>query len=127
MKYCLILFLLFIVGCQTTQHIRSETVRPGMSMQYLLDFTNNTPNCVMPKYRAEETNEYVVYKIRFIDGNGIVRPYRCTFSNGPTPASQILQSITYDRGQDVQEAEAIMKAAEMQRGAMQNMFRPYGR
>lgn len=113
---------LFFGGC-TTYYLRSETIRPGMSLQYLFDSANNIPNCKLPYGRLMETEDCIVYQMYFIDGS-TVRPYRCTFSNGLTPASQILQSIEFDQAQNVREADAIMRAAEAQRKAMRRMFAP---
>ncbi len=119
------LFLLPIVGCESTYYLRSEGIRPGMSLQYIIDSANNIQNCKLPYARLGETTDYIVYQMYFISGD-IVRPYRCTFSNAPTPASQILQSIEYDQAQNMREADAIMKAAEIQREAIRNMFAPPG-
>ena len=116
---------LFFAGCESTRYIRSETIRPGMSLQYLFDFANSVPNCKLQYGRLAETEDCIVYQMYFIDGS-VVRPYRCTFSNGPTPASQILKSIEFDQAQNVREADAIMRAAQQQRGAMQNIFAPPG-
>ena len=123
---CLIVVLLisFCVGC--TYYLRSEGVRPGMSLQYMIDSANNIPNCKLPYGRLAETEDYIIYQMYFIDGD-TVRPYRCTFSNGRTPASQILKSIEFDQGQNQREADAIMRTAEQQRKAMQNIFAPSGR
>jgi len=113
---------LFFGGC-TTYYLRSESIRPGMSLQYLFDSANNIPNCKLPYGRLVETEDCIVYQMYFIDGS-MVRPYRCTFSNGSTPASQILKSIEFDQAQNVREADAIMRAAQQQREATQNMFAP---
>ena len=119
----LLLFLLLFVGCASTYYLRSETIRPGMSLQYIIDSANNIPNCKLPYARISETPDYIVYEMYFINGQS-VRPYRCTFANAPTSSSQILQTIEYDHAQNIREVEAIMRTTEMQNKAIQNMFVP---
>jgi hypothetical protein len=119
-------FILLFVGCApTTHYLRSEGIRPGMSMQYLIDTANNTPNCVLPMRRLNETEDHVVYRMNFISGS-FVRPYLCTFSNDPTLDSQVLQSIEYDQGYDRRNADAIMMQRNMYQQNFKKMFRPSG-
>ena len=120
------LFLLLIVGCESTYYLRSEGIRPGMSLQYIFDSANNIQNCKLPYARLGETTDLIVYQMYFISGDS-VRPYRCTFSNGPTPTSQILQSIEYDRAQNIRNIDGIMQQHNAFQESYKKMFPPYGR
>lgn len=117
-------FALLFIGCApTTYYLRSEGIRPGMSMQSIIDSANSIPNCVLPYSRISETSDHIVYRMKFISGN-YVRPYTCTFTNGSTYASQILVSIDYDQGQDMREADAIMMQRNMFQQSMKKRYYP---
>lgn len=103
-------------------------------MQYLIDSANNIPNCKLPCRKLGETKDNIIYRITFLDEDGVLRPYICTFSNGPVPSSQILQSVELDQAQleRIRNAEVMrLNGLMQQRNEMQQnwkyMMTPPGR
>lgn len=100
---CLSLCCLFFVGCATNApqvyYVRSDVVRPGMSLQQIFDTANSIPNCHLEYQKLAESTDSAVYRMAFISSDRIVRPYICTFTGGSLPTSQTLLSIELDQAQ----------------------------